>query len=126
MYERLKSIAKTVLPSSFLKNNQSLLRSIIALSYHGNNYSCNICNFSLRNFITLKNGDLLCPNCGSLPRTRRLWDVIKNDLISNDILHFSPPLSLKNRITSIATNHYVTTDYNNCLLYTSPSPRDRG
>lgn len=113
MYELLKSIAKSTFSDRFLSKNKATLRSVIALRYRGSNYTCNLCKYSLKKFIELDNGDLLCPNCGSLPRTRRLWDVIKDELEGKTILHFSPTPSLKQQIETIATKRYITTDYEN-------------
>jgi len=65
----------------------------------------------MRKFIALNNGDLLCPTCGSLPRTRRLWNVIKDQLQDQSILHFSPSSSLQTKIQKLQTKRYVTTDF---------------
>lgn len=111
MYELLKSLAKICFSSSFLRKNEHALRTIIALRYRGSNYTCNLCKYSLRRFIKLENGDLLCPKCGSLPRNRRLWDIIKDELEGKSILHFSPATSLKKQIETIVTKQYITTDF---------------
>jgi predicted SAM-dependent methyltransferase len=65
----------------------------------------------MSNFIKLKNEDKLCPKCGSLSRTRRLWDLLKNKIQDKTVLHFSPSLSIKTRIESIDNIKYVTSDY---------------
>jgi predicted SAM-dependent methyltransferase len=67
----------------------------------------------MKKFIVLNNQDLLCPKCGSLPRTRRLFTQIqKIDSISDKkILHFSPPKSLANKLKELYNKNYITTDY---------------
>jgi len=70
----------------------------------------------MREFISLKNGDQICPKCGSLPRTRRLWDNIQNKLVGKSILHFSPSLSLKKCIEASRPTTYITTDFSDEFL----------
>jgi len=62
-------------------------------------------------FIVLSNGNKLCPKCGSLPRTRRLWQLIEPTIAGKDILQFSPSKSLSDRIANSNPKSYVTTDY---------------
>ncbi len=113
MYEKLKSIAKQILPVSFLKKNEDILRKMISLKYKGNNYECNICDFKMSSFVELEINEKLCPRCGSLPRTRRLWKILsKKKLLDNrKILHFSPPKSLAGKIKKINNALYITTDF---------------
>ncbi len=107
MYE----FVKRLLPSSALKRYESILRYIVALPYYGNTFQCNICLFSMSRFVNLKNGDQLCPRCGSLGRTRRLWSIIQDDIQNKTILHFSPPKCLRSKILSIPGLNYTTSDY---------------
>ncbi|MFN3196095.1 MAG: class I SAM-dependent methyltransferase [Chlorobiota bacterium] len=65
----------------------------------------------MRKFVTLENGNRLCPNCGSLPRTRRLWELIRSDLEGKTLLHFSPSSSMKQNIAKSDVKKYITTDY---------------
>lgn len=71
------------------------LRYFHYLLYKGNTYSCNICGKHLKSFIETE-VDRLCPRCGSLQRTRRLWEVLnKGDLKPGmRILDFSPSRSI--------------------------------
>ena len=113
MYEGIKKIAKKVIPSSFIKKHETKLRNLVALTYKGNKYQCNICQQNLSKFVTLNNGQELCPNCGCLPRTRRLFaeiEAIENQP-SQTILHFSPPKSLRNKLSTLPLKSYTTTDY---------------
>lgn len=107
MYERLKQIA----PTSLIKNNEMLIRKLISIFFIGNNYECNICNFKMSNFIKLSNNDRLCPKCASLPRTRRLWNILEPNILNKTILHFSPSPSMRKKIDLIGCVNYVTSDY---------------
>ncbi|MBP1838370.1 class I SAM-dependent methyltransferase [Formosa algae] len=65
----------------------------------------------MTNFVILKTGDKLCPNCGSLPRTRRLFSMLENQVTDKKILHFSPSKSLSNRLSKISSVTYESSDY---------------
>lgn len=112
MYKITKDIIKKVLPESFVKRQTKNLRYLYGLTYRGNKYQCNICEVKLRKFVRLDSNDLLCPNCGSLRRTRGLWNILKNKINGKTILHFSPSPSLK-RLIENKTNPktYITSDY---------------
>lgn len=111
MYEFIKKLVKRIVPVSFIRKNDKLLRRFVSLSYRGNAYECNICNFTMNKFIDLSNGNKLCPKCGSLPRTRRLWQLIEPSIAGKDILQFSPSKSLSDKIANSNPKSYVTTDY---------------
>jgi hypothetical protein len=71
-----------------------------------------LCERNLRKFISLKNGETLCPFCGSLPRHRRLCTLIKPLLIPGiQVLDFSPPLYLYKKLKSVSGIEYTATDY---------------
>lgn len=114
MYEVIKSWAKWWLPTSWLEKRQKLIRSLIARWYRGKGFECNICRYQLSRFIRLKNGESLCPNCGSLPRARRLWSLLQSRLTTGSpmaILDFSPSPCLVGRLRTIPGLVYITTDY---------------
>lgn len=112
MYESLKRIAKIILPSSVLTKNERFFRGMISHRYRGTQYQCNVCNANLGDWVKLERGDYLCPSCGSLPRSRRLWGLINEEnLDGKDILHFSPPKHLRELLSKIEKVNYVTTDY---------------
>ncbi|MFK7807247.1 MAG: methyltransferase domain-containing protein [Saprospiraceae bacterium] len=114
MYELIKNTAKRIIPKSFLKRNEGFFRSLVALKYRGDKFECNVCGFHLNQFVQLSNiNEKLCPNCGSLPRTRRLTKILFSEInVENkNILHFSPPNALKKKIKKINPEGYVTTDY---------------
>ena len=107
MYEILKNL----IPRALIKRNESRIRQLLSLFYTGNSFQCTVCDFKMSRFITLKNNDKLCPRCGSLARTRRLWEFIEPKAKDVKILHFSPSKSIKTRLASLKNVSYVTTDY---------------
>lgn len=113
MYESLKSLVKKVVPSGALKSLDNELRFAYSLLYLGNKVACNCCEGAFSRWILLGNGEQLCPRCGSLPRTRRLFSVLeKRYLDSADvILHFSPGKVLQQKITGLKGDDYESSDY---------------
>ena len=107
MYEKIKKL----IPNKLAKKNEKLLRSIMSIAYIGNKYSCNICDFKMSHFIQLENKDELCPKCGSLGRTRRLWSLLEDKVKGKKILHFSPSKSIKAKLASLKDIEYITSDY---------------
>ncbi|MFT5999094.1 MAG: SAM-dependent methyltransferase [Neolewinella sp.] len=113
MYNQLKKIAKNLLSASVLKANEDRFRRLVALRYAGSTYRCNICNTGLSTFVKLERGDLLCPRCGSLPRGRRLWHILSEEMEVSGlrVLHFSPPESVATKLRAYPLAEYVTTDF---------------
>jgi len=95
MYSSIKGLISKIIPKKILFHNEYLLRYFYYLFYAGSKFQCNICNKKLSNFVVLEN-DKLCPRCGSLQRTRRLWEILKDGFLTNEaiILDFSPSRSL--------------------------------
>lgn len=117
MYDQLKSLAKKWLPPGLLRRFEPQLRALVTLKYLGKNHRCNCCGTRLSTFIVLERGDDLCPRCGSLPRSRRLWRLLsKFDLHGQRVLHFSPPRALADRLRGASLGQYVTTDFENEFL----------
>lgn len=96
MYNSLKNSISQFIPKEFLFKIEPLLRKIYAISKKGKKHECVICNFNASNWVYLTNNDLLCPNCGSLCRDRRLWYLLKEKYIKSGItvLDFSPSRTL--------------------------------
>lgn len=120
MYIYLKKIIKFLLPPVFLGKLDGVLRSAYSLLYKGSNVSCPVCERSFREFILLENKrDTLCPNCGSLPRNRLLWILLRDrhqiENHSYKLLHFSPARSLKKKLKKLKNISYTSTDY--CSQY---------
>lgn len=115
MYGVLKKLAYRFLPGESVTANKERLRRGAAQFYRGRAHRCNVCGFGLRTFVAEPTG-LLCPHCGSLGRTRRLYALLERraqDLRSGRILHFSPPTSLRERIPRLFGPNitYETSDY---------------
>lgn len=113
MYEKAKKIVKKIIPKGFIKKHEEKLRSFVALSYKGNKVTCNVCDRNFSKFIELENKELLCPNCGCLPRTRRLLNLIEQEpsLSIKKLLHFSPPKAFRAKLNRMNLGEYITTDY---------------
>ncbi len=92
MYSNIKRVVLKIVPKQKLFQYEYSLRYINYLFYVGNKYECNICKKKLSNFVVLDN-ERLCPRCGSLQRTRRLWQILNDGFIQSQtkILDFSPP-----------------------------------
>jgi SAM-dependent methyltransferase len=112
MYNFLKKLILRILPKGILFRAEPFLRRIYYPFYRGRAFHCNICNSGLRRFIPMPDGDLLCPNCGSISRDRRLWELINAEFIRENtrILDFSPSRSLYRKFTSLHTVSYNATD----------------
>lgn len=92
MYNLLKNSITRFIPKKLLFRIEPILRKCYAVTKQGSNHECVICDFKASDWVQLPNNDLLCPNCGSLARDRRLWQLVKENYIKNDIqiLDFSP------------------------------------
>ena len=113
-YKFFKNILKFILPKSFLFTYEQNFRKLLYAFYKGEDYECNICKSKLRSFEDLGNGNLLCPICGSLPRTRRLWMILNDDyLIKKNllILDFSPSRSIFRRLKKNKEINYFPSDF---------------
>ena len=91
---------------------EPFLRTTYSIFFLGNKYHCPICEGSFRRFIQLKNGELLCARCGSLPRDRRLYDLLKKEnLLKGKLLDFSPSRALYRKFKKIPGLEYVASDF---------------
>nr|WP_321410717.1 methyltransferase domain-containing protein [uncultured Carboxylicivirga sp.] len=110
MYSRIKEILYHILPKKFIHKIEYPARYFNYLFYKGENFQCNICEKRIRSLITLNN-DEICPRCGSLQRTRRLWEYLndKFNLADLKILDFSPSRSFYRAMKNKSKN-YVTSD----------------
>ncbi len=101
-----------MLPEKWLNQYEPFIRKVYAHRYRGNRYHCNVCQTGLSKFITLPTGDLLCPSCGSLPRNRRLWKLLRDEgWLSGRILDFSPSRCLRREMEKLPGIDYVSTDF---------------
>ncbi|MFL9845769.1 methyltransferase domain-containing protein [Flavobacterium rhizosphaerae] len=94
------------------------IRQVYALAYSGSSHKCPVCNKKLSKFITLPNGNLLCPKCGSLNRDRRLWRILTSGFLKNGIkiLDFSPSRSLSRKMKKQQGLVYMSTDLSGHFL----------
>lgn len=110
LYSILKRILTQIVPKSVLFHYEYLLRYIYYLKFIGDKYQCNICNKKIKSFITVNN-DRLCPRCGSLQRTRRLWNILQTEFLKEKqkILDFSPSRSIY-RVMKKGNYFYFSSD----------------
>jgi SAM-dependent methyltransferase len=96
MYKIFKAVARLLISKKLLFRLEPLFRRVVLIFYLGNRNKCNLCNTPLRKFVSLGDGDYICPACGSLPRTRRVWDLINTKYVLSGaaVLDFSPSRSL--------------------------------
>lgn len=114
MYLFLKKIVKKIFPQKLLFKLEPLLRKGYSLFFLGKKYHCSVCKGSFRRFIKLKNGELLCARCGSLPRDRRLYDLLKKEnLLNGKLLDFSPSRALYRKFKKIPGLEYYSSDFAN-------------
>jgi len=118
MYTEIKRLIKSVIPKTFLFHYEPKFRLVLYQFYKGENYQCNLCNKTLRKFIIMEDGERLCPFCGSLSRTRRLWDILSSGYIKKGIciLDFSPSRSLYRVLKNSAGISYSSTDISGDFL----------
>jgi SAM-dependent methyltransferase len=113
MYQRIKQLLKAILPWKLIVKYEATFRMLYYQSYRGRKYLCNCCNKKLRIFIRLKDGDLLCPYCGSISRNRRLWELLQSEFLKpgQEVLDFSPSRSLYRNLRHYSGINYTSTDY---------------
>lgn len=118
MYSTAKNIIKSILPQKFIFENEMFFRKALYPLYKGNHHECNICHSQLKNFIKLDNGNLLCPICGSLPRSRRLYKILKEDYLKPgfSVLDFSPSRAIYRTLKNSKKINYFPTDFENEFL----------
>ncbi len=117
MYKTLKKTIGKILPKSFIIKNELAFRYVFGVFQKGNSHQCTVCQHKLKSFITIENGDLLCPFCGSLSRTRRLWKLLnEDDVLCGKILHFSPSRSIYRKLKTLGSINYYSSDFDNEFL----------
>lgn len=112
LYNQLKSFTRKILPLQVLHHIEPTLRGLLIPFYWGRRYQCSICLTKLRKFESTNADESLCPICGSLPRHRRLWMLLKQDYLRNEmkVLDFSPARCLYRKMKREANISYVATD----------------
>lgn len=112
MYQSFKNILTYIVPRKFLFEQEENFRSLYSVFYNGNKYQCPICQKKLKKFISTSYLDLLCPNCGSLRRNRRLWYLLKTEFLKKNsvVLDFSPSRCLYRKLKKTDNITYHSTD----------------
>lgn len=118
MYTFLKSVVKNIIPKEILIRNEDQFRMLLKPFYQGKNHECNICGTKLKKFAQLENRQLICPVCGSLPRTRRLNMLLENEFLKPGFtfLDFSPSRMLYKKWKKRKDISYYPTDFENEFL----------
>jgi len=118
MYNKIKKIVKALIPKRVLFQYEPGLRYIVYQFYRGEYFQCNVCTKKLRKFVHLKEGDKLCPRCGSLSRTRRLIDILNTGLLKEGlgVLDFSPSRSLYRILRNTPAITYTGSDISGDFL----------
>lgn len=118
MYTFLKSVVKNIIPKEMLIRNEDRFRKLLKPFYQGKDHECNICKTKLKKFVRLENGQLICPVCGSLPRTRRLNMLLEDEFLKPGFtfLDFSPSRMLYKKWKKKKDISYYPTDYENEFL----------
>jgi SAM-dependent methyltransferase len=113
MYETIKKSIRKILPGKVLFIIEPFLRSLFYPFYSGKKYHCPVCEKGLRKFIRIPDGDLLCPNCGSISRNRRLWAILMHDYLQAGIaiLDFSPSRCLYRKLRKYPSIQYTSSDF---------------
>jgi len=116
MYKTLKNIGLKLIPKKFLYRYENIFRYFLYLKYAGNKCDCNLCGSKLKDFIIVRENKL-CPRCGSMPRTRRLWKIINDDLLipGMKVLDFSPSRSIYRKLKKQNIN-YLSSDLSGDFL----------
>ncbi len=116
MYTRIKKIILKFIPRKYLFRYEYLIRYVYYLNFMGSKFQCNICDKKLSGFIQINN-DMICPRCGSIQRDRRLWQLLSDEFLINDItiLDFSPSRSLF-RVMKRGDHRYESTDLSGDFL----------
>jgi len=113
MYQFIKSCLLKIIPKKFILKNDIFFRKIYAVAFTGFKYQCPVCNKKLRKFIPVFESELLCPNCGSLARNRRLYCLLREEFLRDNIkiLDFSPSRCLYRKLKNVKFIAYTANDF---------------
>lgn len=116
MYKPIKKAARIIFPKSILFRHESIFRYFHGLFFIGNTHECNVCNNKLRSFVLNVYGGKLCPFCGSLPKSRRLWYLLINSKLKGNVLHFSPSRCLYRKLKKMSHINYISSVFGGDFL----------
>lgn len=114
MYQKLKVLVKKALPRQWMQQHELQLRAVYARYFvPGGSCFCAVCNRSLKAFIPIEKGELICPACGSGKRHRRLFQLLRLQPVTEagGILDFSPNKGFMHYAQKEWKEHYLTTSY---------------
>ncbi len=113
LYKFLKKIVFQLFSKKLLYRYEASFRKVYSLLYIGNKYECNVCKKKWRTFIYF-NGEMKCPNCGSIGRDRMLYSLLHKALQQNTfLLDFSPSRCLYRLLKNKLPKNYYSTDFEN-------------
>lgn len=124
MYKLAKAVFLKVVPKNWVRKSEPVLRRVLyQLFYKGKKHSCSVCKAELNQFIEhnhLGFQDKICPNCGSLGRTRTLIKLLENEYLNTDsivrLLEFSPHRSSFNYFSNLPFVLYTANDFEDEFL----------
>lgn len=113
MYNSVKALVKNIIPQKVLVKNEYFFRNLLIPFYKGTKCQCNVCETKLDHFAVLENGELICPICGSLPRSRRLYMLLNQEFLKPNmaVLDFSPFRILYSKLKSKKEINYFPSDF---------------
>ncbi len=117
MYFIIKQILIRMLSRKLLFRLEPCFRCVYGVFYLGKQFQCTICEINLRDFVH-HSDQKICPNCGSIQRTRKLYQLIKENYLVDKsvILDFSPSRCLYRKWQNIPNINYFSTDISGDFL----------
>jgi len=111
MYLLIKSLLRKIISPRVLYRVEPVFRNAYSMFFRGPNFKCTLCGFNARKFIQNEH-DFLCPACGSIARTRRLYSVIEKEITKDNltVLDFSPSRPIYRKLKAIKSLNYFSTD----------------
>lgn len=115
----IKTIFRTLFSEKQRLKLHQFFRKSKSVFLKGNNVYCICCNHTFSKFLNKGNGivtreNAVCPNCGSLERTRLLLYFLQNETaifeIDKKILHIAPEDCLKEKFKK--NTNYIDADIN--------------
>lgn len=115
MYQKIKTILRERISEKWLRKNELWLRAVYARYFVSKgDCRCTVCGHSLKAFLPIEKGELLCPACGSGKRHRRLFLLLRRELTSDKItsvLDFSPNTGFHHYAKQQFGSIYQTTNF---------------
>lgn len=124
MYQLAKKAFLKVVPKTLVRRLEPTIRSVLYhLFYKGSAHYCGVCRSNLSRFIAhnhLGFQDAICPNCGSLARTRTLVKLLESEFAIQGetarLLEFSPHRSTFSYFSNLPNILYTANDFEDEFL----------